>query len=120
MLSVGLVVFLATFVVASVYGEPLFALAWGIMEVVIYLTVARYVYGRSYDSEIKTVEALGWSWPKAAKGLLFGLILAGVFEVMGWLLIGSLNVTLTFLIPGVAVALLGGMRGRRVAAPRYA
>jgi hypothetical protein len=80
LISVGLVVGLLTMATIALASLPYLGLIWGIAEVVLFVTIARYVYGRSYRNEFRTVEALAWSWPSAIKGLAVGLLLAIVAE----------------------------------------
>ena len=60
------------------------------------------------------VEALGWSWPSATKGLLFALLLAVIAEAIETSLIGFNGVHRTVITFGLAGLLLGGLRGRRL------
>ena len=113
---VALATWFLTLVLVSLNGEPLLALAWATAEAFVFTITARYIYGLSYSGEIRTVEALGWSWTSALRGLLIGLAAAALFEVMEFLLFGAPDVTLSILVPTVGGAVLGGMRGRRVEA----
>jgi hypothetical protein len=113
---VALAIWVLTMVLVSLNGEPLVALAWATAEAFIFAISARYIFGLSYNSEIRTVEALGWSWASALRGLLIGLAAAALFEVMEFLLYGTPDVTLSILVPTIGGAILGGMRGRRVEA----
>jgi hypothetical protein len=114
--SVGLTTGALTLVIGSLNREPLFALAWATAETFVFTIAARYIYGRSYNSEIRTVEALGWSWQSAFRGFLLGLMAAAVFELMEFLLYDGREVTLSIIIPAAGGAILGGMRGRRLEA----
>jgi hypothetical protein len=113
---VALVVFVLTMAIVTLIGDTRLGLAWGIAETVFYVMVVRYAYGRSYSTEIKTVEALSWSWPGALQGFVAGLLLAVVFEVLGWIMYGELGMTWTVVIPGVGGLILGGLRGRHIQA----
>jgi hypothetical protein len=60
------------------------------------------------------VEALGWSWRNAAKGLGYGLLLGVLAEIIEtWLFgyNGIMNTAFTFLPSGM---ILGGLRGSRL------
>lgn len=113
---VGLTTGALTLAIASLYDELLLALAWATAEVFVFVIIARYIYGLSYDSEIRTVEALGWSWQSAIRGLVVGLLAAAAFELMGFLLYDGREVTFSIVIPAAGGAVLGGMRGRRLEA----
>ncbi|UCG24065.1 MAG: NACHT domain-containing protein [Chloroflexota bacterium] len=113
---VAAAIWFLTLVLVSLNGEPLLALAWATAEAFIFAITARYIYGLSYNREIRTVEALGWSWPSALRGLLIGLAAAALFEVMEYLLFGAPDITLSILVPTLGGAVLGGIRGRRVEA----
>ena len=103
-------------VVVALFGQSLMAIAWGVIEIVVFVTVARSVYGRSYLNEIRTVEALSWSWSKAAEGLFVGLILAVIAETLSVLIVDSTVTVHSFIILGSVGTFLGGLRGRRVEA----
>jgi hypothetical protein len=113
---VGLAVGLVTFLFFSPAGAPGFAVSWGIAEAVMFMIISRYAHGRNYNTEIRTVEALSWSWPNAAKGLGYGILLGALAEVIEtWLFgfNGIVNTAFTFLPAGL---ILGGLRGSRVEA----
>jgi hypothetical protein len=97
------------------FSDPLLALAWGVAEGFMYAAAARYVFGWSYQTEVRTVEALSWSWPNAAKGVLVGLGLAVVSELIETLLYGYNGAERTVLTLVVAGFILGGLRGRTAA-----
>ncbi len=111
---VGLVVGFVTFLFFSPTGAPGLAISWGIAEAVMFMIISRYAHGRNYNTEIRTVEALSWSWPNAAKGLGYGLLLGALAEVIEtWLFgyNGIVNTAFTFLPAGL---ILGGLRGSRL------
>jgi hypothetical protein len=116
LLQVGLVVGSITTAVVALFGQSLMAIAWGVIEIVVFVTVARFVYGRSYLNEIRTVEALSWSWSKAAEGSIVGFILAIITETLGALIYDGPATLHSFIILGFGGLILGGMRGRRVEA----
>jgi hypothetical protein len=111
---VGVTVGVLTMAVLSLFDEPLWALSWGIAEAVLFMVFSRLVHGQSFRTEVKTVEALRWSWRSAAKGLGFGLILTVAAEVIESLIYGYNGGIRTFLTLGMAGMLLNGLRGRRV------
>ena len=103
---------LLTLLFVLLFSEPLLALAWGVNEGFMYAAAARYIFGWSYESEIRTVEALGWSWPSAGRGVVIGLVLAAVSELIESLLYGYNGIERTVITLGVAGFVLGGLRGR--------
>lgn len=113
---IGLVVGSLTIVTVSLVGLPSVAIVWGVAEVILFVTAARYIYGRSYLDEIRTVEALSWSWLSAAKGLATGLFFALIAEVLGKLIFEAPVTIDSALILGFGGFILGGLRGRRVEA----
>jgi len=112
--SIGLVVGLLTIVVIALTGPPLLAIVWAISEVILFVTAAHYVYGRSYQNEIRTVEALSWSWSNAGRGLAAGLLVALIAEVLGKLLYDAPVGPQSSIIIGSGFFILGGLRGRRI------
>ena len=114
LLLIGLAIGSLTAAVVALAGLSQLALVWAIVEVILYMTAARYVYGRSYQDEIRTVEALGWSWPQAAKGLAVGLLFALIAETFGKLLYSAPVGFRSSVILGIGGLILGGLRGRRV------
>ncbi len=114
LVTIGTVVGLLTAVTVTLAGIPQLAFIWSAAEVVVFVIAARYIFGRSYQNEIRTVEALGWSWSSALNGLLIGLVLAALTEILGLLVYGApLNLQSSWLL-GSAGLILGGLRGRRV------
>lgn len=111
---IGLVVGSLTVVTVALVGLPSIAIVWGVAEVILFVTAARYIYGLSYLDEIHTVEALSWSWFSAAKGLVIGLFLALIAEVLGRLLFAAPITIDSAVILGFGGFILGGLRGRRV------
>ncbi len=112
--ATGLAVLALTFLAVGFFAGPILALAWAIAEAVMFMTIAYSVYGHSYRNEIRVVEALGWSWASALSGLIIGLLLAAVAEILDTLLYGSDGISRTVIVLGVGGFLLGGLRGRRV------
>jgi eukaryotic-like serine/threonine-protein kinase len=113
-LASGAAVFGLTLTVMASFGPAALALAWAVAEAVMYMTVAYHVYGLSYRREIRVVEALTWSWPSAARGLVVGLILATVAEALDSYLYGNDSIGRTFVTLVTGCVVLGGLRGRRV------
>lgn len=112
--ATGLAVLALTFVAVSYFAGPILASAWAIAEAVMFMTIAFSVYGHSYRNEIRIVEALDWSWASALRGLIIGLLLAAIAEILDTLLYGSDGISRTVIVLGVGGFLLGGLRGRRV------
>jgi hypothetical protein len=95
----------------------LLALAWGVAEAVIFMFVAHKGFGYSYRTDIRPVEALGWSWAHAARGAGLGVVIAVLAEVVQTLLFPPFNGALANLSAFVlAGLLLGGMQGQRLVA----
>ena len=109
---IGLETGVSTALFVSFFSEPLLAVAWGVAEGFMYASAARFIFGWSYQSEVRTVEALGWSWARAGTGALIGLILAVVAEVIESLLYGYNGAERTVVTLLVAGFVLGGLRGR--------
>lgn len=108
----GLETGLVTMLFVLLFSDPLLALAWGVAEGFMYAAAARYVFGWSYQTEVRTVEALGWSWSNALKGVLVGLGLAIISELIETLLYGYNGAERTLLTLVIAGFILGGLRGR--------
>lgn len=116
LVTVALAIGGLTLIVGGVHDTPQFALAWATAEAFIFAIIARFIFGLSYQTEIRTVESLGWSWPSALRGFAVGLAAAATFEVMEALIFGADGAYLSMIIPAVGGLVLGGMRGRRVEA----
>jgi len=93
--------------------EPRLALAWGVAEATVYVIVARYVHGQSYDRDIRVVESISWSWRHALEGLFVGLVLGIVVMVIGKQLGRDITIELAYVF-ALGAFLLGGIRGRRL------
>ena len=81
-----------------------------------YMAAARFIFGWSYESDVRTVEALGWSWQRALTGCGVGLILAVISEVLETMLYGyngSMETIVTLMLAGF---ILGGLTGSSTAA----
>ncbi len=119
LVSIGAVVGIVTAGAITLAGIPQLAFIWSAAEVVVFVIAARYIFGRSYQNEIRTVEALGWSWSSALNGLLIGLVLAALVEILGLLVYNApLNLQSSWIL-GSAGLILGGMQGRRVEEKNY-
>ncbi len=95
-------------------GEPQLVIAWSFAEVVVYVIVARYVHGQSFENDIRIVESLGWSWHHAREGLIAGLLLGITTEVIGAIVAPRDLSGITTIVFAAGGLILGGMRGRRV------
>ena len=114
LLAVGLVVTVVTTVAMLAIAAPQLAAIWGVIEGVVFVIFARYIHGRSYTTEVRTVEALSWSWLNAAKGASFGFLAAVFTEVVETLYLtenGYWQSITTYMIVGF---LLGGLNGYRI------
>jgi DNA polymerase III delta prime subunit len=110
--TIGLAVGVVTTAVLIPFGEPLLALAWGMTEAIAVMVLSRAVDGTHYRNEVRMVEALGWKWSSAIKGLLYALVMAVVAEAIEASLIGYNGMSRTVITFGLAGLLLGGLRGR--------
>jgi hypothetical protein len=90
-----------TFIVVSLFSNPLLALSWGFTEALAFVLLERYAHGTDFRSEVRAVEVLSWSWSGAFKG-----IESLMFEYNG-----VHRTLITFSAGGL---LLGGLRGRRI------
>jgi hypothetical protein len=109
----GLVISSLTAIFFLLQGEMQLALAWGAAEATVYVAVARYIHGQSYDHDIRVVESISWSWRHAIEGFFVGLALGVAAILIGKQLGGDIS----FKIPSVFILgaiLLMGMRGRRL------
>lgn len=95
--------------------EPLLSLSFGLVAAVSFGLTAHYIHGRSLRDDIRTVEALSWSWRGAAQGLLIGLLLFLVTEWLEFQLRGPSPIARSFLVEAVPFFLAGGLRGKRTA-----
>jgi len=109
----GLVVISLTAMFFILQGELRLALAWGAAEATVYVIVARYVHGQSYDRDIRVVESISWSWRDALEGLLVGLLLGVIAVVIGTLLEREITIEIISVF-ALGAFLVGGMRGCRV------
>ena len=73
--TVGLITGGVTILFVSLFTGWLLSLAWGVAEGFMYMAAARFIFGWSYESDVRTVEALGWSWKRSLTGSGVGLIL---------------------------------------------
>lgn len=112
LLGLGTGVLIMLFVL--LFTEPLLALAWGVAEGFMFAAAGRYIFGWSYQTEVRTVEALGWSWSSAVMGVLVWLGLAVFSELIESLLYGYNGAERTVATLVVAGFVLGGLRGRSV------
>ena len=113
---IGLIALItATFLLYLSTTHFLTALAFGFATSVAFMLFAFYVHGHQYQGDIRTVEALTWSWKGASKGIGIGLILTIIIELFEWRLYGPTALVRTTLMVGTAFFLLGGLSGKRVA-----
>jgi len=112
--TVGITICLITTLTLSLFGQPMLALAWGIAEAALYMVFSRYVNGRNYRNEVRTVEALGWSWSSALKGVGFGMLLAIIAKGIEIWFNGPGRGYEIVAMFGFGGLILGGLRGHRV------
>jgi hypothetical protein len=112
--AVGVSVFLLTVLFYRPSDSLWWAFAWGMAEAVMFVIVTRYNHGRTYNTEIRAVEALSWSWRSAAKGLVYGLLLGVASEIIETVVTDYNGVLTSMLTFGAAGLILGGLRGSRV------
>jgi hypothetical protein len=110
-LTVGL---LGTFALLPLV-EPLLSLSFGLVSAVSFGLTTHYIHGRSLRDDIRTVEALSWSWWGAARGAFIGLLLFLVTEWLESQLRGPSPITRSFLALAVPFFLAGGLQGKRTA-----
>ncbi len=109
--TVGPIVGTITTLFVSFFAGWLLSLAWGVAEGFMYMAAARFVFGWTYETDVRTVEALGWSWRRSLTGMGVGLILTLIAEILESLLYGyngSIRTLLTLLLAGF---ILGGLSG---------
>lgn len=100
--------------IVSIYDDPFLALSLGVVVGVTFGLTTYFVYGSSLRDDIRTVAALNWSWRGALTGLLIGLGLSTVVELIEFSLYGSTQIVRTYLSLALVFLLLGGLRGHRV------
>ncbi|MGB3713944.1 MAG: NACHT domain-containing protein [Candidatus Promineifilaceae bacterium] len=110
----GLIIGLLTVIVLLPMGRPQLAFSWGFAESVVYVIVARYVHGQSFDRDIRVVESISWSWHHALEGVLVGLVVGIITELLGARMAEGVITGITTSVFVLGAFLLGGMRGRRV------
>ncbi len=109
--TVGLAAGLVTTLFVNLFTGWLLSLAWGVAEGFMYMAAARFIFGWTYESDVRTVEALGWSWARSLTGVGVALILALISEIIESLLYGyngAMRTLLTLLLAGF---ILGGLSG---------
>lgn len=114
-LIVGVVVMVLATTVLLFFDEPIQALFVGLLASISFVLGFGYLeHVQNLDTEIRTVEALSWSWREAAKGILPGLIL-GVLTggVMG-LLYGISHGFIFLITFTLFFILLGGLRRNQI------
>lgn len=111
---VGLLTGLLTIATMLLFGNLALALSWGLAMGFMFGMVSRYLTGLDYRHDIRPVEALGWSWFEAGKGLLVGLALAAAGEILETALFGYNGILRSVLFFGLAGFLVGGLYGRRI------
>ncbi len=117
----GIVVGFVSLLIVSILGQPFEALSWSVLEGLVFFLAAFLFHGTSYRNDVRTVEALSWSWSNAIKAGLLGLgvglitvIVGSIFSYAG-LLAYDLDAGLGS-VPGwiILFALLAGLRGKKI------
>jgi DNA polymerase III delta prime subunit len=104
----------ATLIVA-VFDNLYLALSFGVVVGVTFGLITYFVNGNNLRDDIRTVAALSWTWSGAFTGLFIGIGLSVAVELVEWSLYGTTKIVPTFISLGFVFALLGGLRGHRVA-----
>ena len=110
----SLVTGLLAMLVVTIFDNIFLAFSFGIVVGVAFGLITYFVYGSNMRDDIRTVAALNWSWPGAFIGLIIGISLAAVVELVEWALFGTTQIVRTFLSLGLVFMLLRGLRGSRV------
>ena len=83
--TIGLVVGLAIGAFLLLTGESLLLMLLQLfVEPFLFMLLAHFAFGQSYDTDIETVEALGWSWKASLRGVGLGIILGGLCSLLIW------------------------------------
>jgi len=90
------------------------AIAWSVAEIIVYMVVARYIHGQSYDRDIRAMESISWSLRHAVEILIVGALLGWFVKTLGEWITGGEHTANTIIIFALGGFLLGGMRGSRV------
>jgi MFS family permease len=109
--TVGLITGGVTTLFVSLFTGWLLSLARGVAEGFMYMAAARFIFGWSYESDVRTVEALGWSWKRSLTGSGVGLILTLIAETLEILLYGYNGFERTLVTLVLAGFILGGLTG---------
>lgn len=112
-LLTGLIVgILATSFLAS--QRPLIALSFGLSASIAFMLTTHYIHGWSYFDDIRTVEALHWSWRGAIIGALLGLFLGAIVELFELLEFGPSSLLPSIALLTAAFMITGGLNEKRV------
>ena len=98
----------------GIFEIPFMALSFGVLVGITFGLITYFVYGLNMRDDIRTVAALSWTWTGAAKGLVIGLAITTVVELIEWFLYGSTEMIRTYVSLGLVFMMLGGLRGHRV------
>lgn len=98
----------------GIFEIPFLALSFGVLVGITFGLITYFVYGLNMRDDIRTVAALSWTWVGAGKGLLIGLAITTVVELIEWFLYGSTEIIRTYVSLGLVFMLMGGLRGHRV------
>ncbi|MCL4262707.1 MAG: hypothetical protein KJ069_05810 [Anaerolineae bacterium] len=111
---VALAVSLVSFLTIGLYRIPLVGLASGLFTGFSFALTAHFIHGDSYRNDIRTVEALNWSWHGAVMGLLMGIVAVTLFETVEYQVVGPNPIFRTVFSISLLFTLLGGLRGNRL------
>ena len=109
--TVGLITGLVTTLFVNLFTGWLLSLAWGVAEGFMYMAAARFIFGWTYENDVRTVEALGWSWTRSLTGMGVALLLTLIAEIIETRLYGYNGATRTLLTLLLAGFILGGLSG---------
>jgi DNA polymerase III delta prime subunit len=107
---VASVIGLLTVMAVILFGDPLLlGILAGTLAGVFFGFGFGYIeFGQSYRTEIRTVEAIGWSWVEALKGIVPGTIIGLIAGGSLWLLYQDIPISLTFLFATILLFCLRG------------
>ncbi len=103
--------------IIGIFDIPFLALSFGVVVGVTFGLITYFVYGLNMRNDIRTVAALDWTWQGALTGLLIGIGLTTLVELIEWTLYGTTEILRTYLSLGLVFTLLGGLRGHRLSKP---
>jgi hypothetical protein len=108
--AVASVIGLFTTTAVILFGDPsLLGVLAGTLAGVMFGFGFGYIeFGQSYRTEIRTVEAIGWSWAEALKGIMPSTIIGLIAGGSLWLLYQDSTISLAFLFGAILLFCLRG------------